>query len=211
MRPASRTPATLLLLVLALEVLLLPPPCVASDSSSEGRSLETQLRAAEGVQLGHGRRLHSEEPEGFDVDKRTRLQWEDLIKVRASRHEGRTIPHHWSCSGLTHLSRCTKRRFPARSLSLHACSASTTTMQICPNRTYSSCDGIDRSRWTEAGETQFSPLEFRGLGKWSTFKMTTYDQHGDRRLRGGDSWFLFLRDKHQKLKVWTRARRRERS
>ena len=72
---------------------------------------------------------------------------------------------------------------------------------ICPSRAYRSCEGVNRGTWTDTQRTQFSPLTFNGLGAWSTFKMTTFDKGGARRQRGGDSWFLLLRDYQRRLRV----------
>lgn len=71
----------------------------------------------------------------------------------------------------------------------------------CPRRNYSSCENADRSIWSDASKAKFSELSFKGIGKWSTFKMSTFSKIGGRRTRGGDSWFLLLRDYQQRLRV----------
>ena len=75
---------------------------------------------------------------------------------------------------------------------------------ICPNRNYTSCNGVDRSGWTDASRSQFEDFKFNGLGKWSTFKITTVDFRGKVKTKGGDSWYVVLRDRQQRLKVPTR-------
>lgn len=42
-------------------------------------------------------------------------------------------------------------------------------------------------------------------GRWLTFKIETFDQQGNRKTRGGDSWYVVLRDVHQKLMYSTRV------
>ena len=72
---------------------------------------------------------------------------------------------------------------------------------ICPNRNFTSCENITRSVWSDVQRTKISPLTFNGLGAWSTFKVSTFDKGGERRARGGDSWFLLLRDYQQRLRL----------
>ncbi len=75
---------------------------------------------------------------------------------------------------------------------------------ICPQRSYKSCKGVDRRMWTDASKAKVSPLDFKGLGAWSTFKIETFDSKGKRRAKGGDSWFLLLRDFKQRLRLSVR-------
>ena len=72
---------------------------------------------------------------------------------------------------------------------------------ICPNRNFASCENITRSVWSHQQWTKISPLTFNGLGAWSTFKVSTFDKAGTRRTRGGDSWYLLLRDYQQRLRL----------
>ena len=72
---------------------------------------------------------------------------------------------------------------------------------ICPNRNFTSCENITRSVWSDVQRTKISPLTFNGLGAWSTFKVSTFDKAGTRRTRGGDSWYLLLRDYQQRLRL----------
>lgn len=68
-----------------LLLLLLLLPCLIPSLSAQARTLPEQppLRAA-GVQLQSGRAINTRRlaQSGFDVDLRTRLQWEELSKVR---------------------------------------------------------------------------------------------------------------------------------
>ena len=77
--------------------------------------------------------------------------------------------------------------------------------RICPNRNFTSCHGIDRSSWTHAARTTFSPLTSNGLGQWSSITLQTYDHNGNKKTKGGDSWFLLLRDYHQRHRLPTRV------
>ena len=76
---------------------------------------------------------------------------------------------------------------------------------ICPSFNYTSCAGADRSTWTKAARTEVHEQRFVGLGAWSTFKLVTHDQAGKRKARGGDSWFVLLRERRRRLKVPTRV------
>lgn len=76
---------------------------------------------------------------------------------------------------------------------------------ICPDLAYRSCEGVDRSLWTDVYQTQVVDFNFYGLGQWSTFKLVTFDHHRRRRDRGGDSWHVLLRDRRQELKVPARV------
>uniref|UniRef100_A0A7R9V048 NXPE family member 3-like n=1 Tax=Chlamydomonas euryale TaxID=1486919 RepID=A0A7R9V048_9CHLO len=76
---------------------------------------------------------------------------------------------------------------------------------FCPSRNYTSCERVDKNLWSIAEATHVSPLEFNGLGTWSTFKLTTFDGRGQQRTRGGDSWYIILRDRQQRLKLPTRV------
>lgn len=76
---------------------------------------------------------------------------------------------------------------------------------ICPDLAYRSCEGVDRSLWTDVHQTQVVDFNFYGLGQWSTFKLVTFDHHRRRRDRGGDSWHVLLRDRRQELKVPARV------
>jgi hypothetical protein len=78
---------------------------------------------------------------------------------------------------------------------------------ICPNRTYRSCvEPLDRSlSWTDAKLTQVADQNFHGLGAWSTVKLVTHSISGSRKGLGGDSWFILLRDRRQRIKVPTRV------
>ena len=76
---------------------------------------------------------------------------------------------------------------------------------ICPSFNYTSCAGADRSTWTKAARTEVHEQHFVGLGAWSTFKLVTHDQVGKRKARGGDSWFVLLRERRRRLKVPTRV------
>ena len=77
--------------------------------------------------------------------------------------------------------------------------------RICPSRNYTSCKSVDRSSWTNAGKTIISDLDFKGLGQWSSFKLTTYNGGGVRKSKGGDHWHIMLRDEEQMVKVPTRV------
>ncbi len=55
-------------------------------------------------------------------------------------------------------------------------------------RNYTSCETVDKQLWSNGPASEFSSLIFNGLAQWSTFTLTTYDHHGKRRTRGGDSW-----------------------
>ncbi len=79
------------------------------------------------------------------------------------------------------------------------------TQTICPQRKYTSCNGMDRSQWTDASRSQFTRFDFQGLGAWSTFRIITYDFHGRRRARGGDSWYVVLLDRRRGVKVPARV------
>ena len=72
---------------------------------------------------------------------------------------------------------------------------------ICPNRNFTLCENVTRSVWSDVQRTKISPLTFNGLGAWSTFKVSTFDKGGVRRTRGGDSWYLLLRDYQQRLRL----------
>ncbi len=76
---------------------------------------------------------------------------------------------------------------------------------ICPDRSYKSCDGVDRSTWSDASKTVVSPMQFKGLGEWSTFKIETFDSTGAKRTTGGDSWHFLLRDMKRGLRVPVRV------
>ncbi|KAG1673147.1 hypothetical protein FOA52_015258 [Chlamydomonas sp. UWO 241] len=76
---------------------------------------------------------------------------------------------------------------------------------ICPNRNYTSCKAVDKAVWSVAEKTQVAPLNFTGLNSWSSFNMTTHDAGGARRTRGGDSWYVVLRDRQHRVKVPTRV------
>eukprot|EP00955_Chlamydomonas_euryale_P041865 352149-Chlamydomonas_euryale.AAC.4 len=67
------------------------------------------------------------------------------------------------------------------------------------------CISYVQNLWSIAEATHVSPLEFNGLGTWSTFKLTTFDGRGQQRTRGGDSWYIILRDRQQRLKLPTRV------
>ena len=71
----------------------------------------------------------------------------------------------------------------------------------CPSRNFSSCETADRNGWTDGPMTMVSELSFKGLGKWSTFTMNTYARNGAKKTRGGDSWFLLLRNYQQRVRV----------
>ncbi len=66
--------------------------------------------------------------------------------------------------------------------------------QICSDRNYSSCKDKDRSSWTDATKTTFSTMKFAGLGQWSAFTMQTYNQAGALKSKGGDTWYITLRE-----------------
>lgn len=78
-------------------------------------------------------------------------------------------------------------------------------LRICSNRTYVSCSGADRSRWTDAAKTAISDVQLGPLGDFSTFKLTTYDGKGAARTAGGDSWFISVREMRQKVRLSARV------
>ena len=73
-------------------------------------------------------------------------------------------------------------------------------MGICNRRNYTSCRDIEKTSWTDASKSVISELRFAGLGAWSTFGIATYTAQGTAKSRGGDSWFVTLRDEEQRLK-----------
>ncbi len=80
------------------------------------------------------------------------------------------------------------------------------TTTICPDRAYISCrPPMDRTPWTLANATKITDQKFMGLGTWSTFKMVSHDHAGARKTKGGDSFFVLLRDRRTNLKVSTRV------
>ncbi len=75
---------------------------------------------------------------------------------------------------------------------------------ICPQRDFVSCRSVDNATWTDVRHTRIGKLAFKGLGTYSTFKIETFDTRGRRRTRGGDSWYLLLRDYQQRLRLSVR-------
>ncbi len=57
---------------------------------------------------------------------------------------------------------------------------------ICPNRNFTSCETVDRSKWTDPRQATFSTLKFNGLGQWSFVTMFSHDKDGIRKTKGGD-------------------------
>lgn len=78
--------------------------------------------------------------------------------------------------------------------------------EICrdADRVWRSCRDVDRSGWTDGAKSTFTPLEFAGLGAWSTFKIISHTSNGAVKTKGGDSWVMLLLEEEQALRVPTR-------
>ena len=79
--------------------------------------------------------------------------------------------------------------------------------QTCPDRSYISCESIDRSKWTHVKSTRLKSISsgYSGLGKLYEWQLETYTESGQKRTGGGDSWFVIMRDREQKLKLPVRV------
>ena len=82
-----------------------------------------------------------------------------------------------------------------------------TISQMCSDRSYKSCNNIDKSKWTDAKSSRLSNMgiSYTGVGKAYAWELQTFTAAGDERKKGGDSWFVILRDKEQRLKLPVRV------
>lgn len=82
-----------------------------------------------------------------------------------------------------------------------------TLSQMCSDRAYRSCNGMDKSNWTDVKPSKLSNrgISYTGLGKVYTWELRTFTATGQARTRGGDSWFVILRDREMRLKLPVRV------
>jgi hypothetical protein len=82
-----------------------------------------------------------------------------------------------------------------------------TLSQMCRDRHYKSCVGIDNTNWTDVKSSKLSNrgISYSGLGKVYVWELKTFDATGQARTRGGDTWFVILRDKVQRIKLPVRV------
>lgn len=78
-------------------------------------------------------------------------------------------------------------------------------LSICPYRNYTSCSTADRTKWTDASKVTVSNVQLAPLGEFSTLQLVTYDGTGAHQSKGGDSWFISVREIRQRLRLSARV------
>lgn len=77
-------------------------------------------------------------------------------------------------------------------------------VRICPHRHFRSCETLDKANWTDAKRTRRLDM-VQQAGRWLTFQIETFDQGGAKKSKGGDSWFIILRERQQNITLSTRV------